>query len=434
VAIEIDMNAIEVNNLTKVYRLYNSPKDRLREIISLNGTKCHHDFHALHDVSFQIERGKTVGIIGQNGSGKSTLLKIICGVLQPTSGSFHVNGRIAALLELGAGFNPEFSGRANVYMNGALMGISREEMDQRFPAIEAFAEIGEFINQPVKTYSSGMFVRLAFAAAINVDPEILIVDEALSVGDAFFHAKCFARFKEFKEKGVTIIFVTHVLDLITTHCDRALLFNHGSLVAEGRPKPVIDEYNRLIAAKSIKAFVSRNGQNDQPILQPSSPIKEIEWQGLFKLNPNEDRYGSKRAEILEAGIFTPDHKPVQILERNQEYLIKVKVRHNDRMPAAITAFSIKDLKGTILCGTNTLYQEVKIGHLEKGEVIVVTFRHKIKINPGEYLLSVGAAIYENGDYVVYDRRFDYMAIRIIADQLRVGIFDPEAVIEWTQLS
>lgn len=429
----MNMNVIQVNNLTKVYRLYNSPKDRLREIISLNGKKFHHEFHALNDVSFNVEKGQTVGIIGQNGSGKSTLLKIICGVLQPTGGSVKVNGRIGALLELGAGFNLEFTGRENVYMNGALMGFSRKEMDRRFPDIEAFAEVGEFIDQPVKTYSSGMLVRLAFAAAVNIDPEILIVDEALSVGDALFQAKCFAKFQEFKEKGVTIIFVTHSLDLVTTHCNQALLLDRGTLVEQGRPKAVVDEYNRLITSRGRMTVTSKVGNSDQAISQQISSSKEIEWQGLFRVNPNEDRYGTKKAEILEAGIFTPNHEPVQVLERNQQYLIKVKVRHNDRMPAAIVAYSIKDPKGTILCGANTLFQNVMIGHMEKGDVILVTFRQQIRINPGEYLLSIGAAAFEEGEYVVYDRRFDHMVIQIIADQFRVGLFDPESVIEWKRL-
>ena len=433
------MNAIEVNNLSKIYRLYNSPRDRLREIISLNGKKFHNEFYELNDVSLNIEKRQTVGIIGHNGSGKSTLLKIICGVLQPTRGSVSVNGRISALLELGAGFNPEFTGRENVYMNGALNGFNREEMEQRFPDIEAFAEIGEFIDQPLKTYSSGMQVRLAFAAAVSIDPEILVVDEALAVGDALFQSRCFAKFKDFEERGITIVFVTHDLGLVTTHCSRAILLDQGNLVAQGNPKPVVDEYNRLIVSRSRVNFTSQT--NNQIILQQISSPKEIEWQGLFKVNPNENRYGTKKAEILEAGVFTLDHEPVQVLERNQEYLIKIKVRYNDSIPAAITAFKIIDSKGTVLCGTNTFYQykveigdlEAKIGDLDKGDVILVTFRQRIRINPGDYLLSVGVAAFEDGEYMVYDRRFDYMVIQVIADQIREGVFDPESEIELIRL-
>ena len=427
------MNAIEIHNLTKAYQLYNSPKDRLREIVSLRGKKHHHEFHALKDISINVEKGQTIGIIGQNGGGKSTLLKIICGVLQPTTGSVHVSGRVAALLELGAGFNPEFTGRENVYINGSLMGFNRDEMERRFPEIEAFADIGEFVDQPVRTYSSGMFVRLAFSAAINIDPEILIVDEALAVGDVLFQAKCFAKFREFKEKGVTIIFVTHALDLITTHCDRALLLDHGTLVTQGSPKSVVDEYNRLMASRNGVTLAPKTKGNEDAMSQQVSASKEIEWQGLFRLNPNENRYGTQKAEILEAGIFTIENEPVQVIQRNHEYLIKVKVLHNESMPAAIIAFKFTDTKGTVLCGTNTFYQNVQMGNVERGEVVLVTFKQRIHINAGEYLLSVGAAAFENGEYLVYDRRFDYMAVQIVADQVRAGLFDPESMIEWTRL-
>jgi ABC-type polysaccharide/polyol phosphate transport system ATPase subunit len=266
----------------------------LREIVSFSGKRFHHEFYAINEVSFNVEKGQTVGIIGQNGSGKSTLLKIICGVLQPTSGDFYVNRRIAALLELGAGFNPEFTGRGNVYMNGALMGFNQKEMDQRFPDIEAFAGIGEFIDYPVKTYSSGMNVRLAFAAAINVDPEILIVDEALSVGDTLFQAKCFAKFKEFREKGITIIFVTHSLELVTTHCDQALLLDQGALVAQGLPKAVVDDYNRLNIGRSNTSFISETVKDNKIISQKTPLSKEPEWESLFEINPNENRYGTKK--------------------------------------------------------------------------------------------------------------------------------------------
>lgn len=426
------MNAIEVNHLTKIYRLYNSPTDRLKEVFSLHKEKYHHEFYALNDVSFKVEKGQAVGIIGQNGSGKSTLLQLICGVLHPTSGSVRVTGRISALLELGTAFNPEFTGRENVYLHGALMGFSRNDIDRRFPEIEAFAEIGAFIDQPVKTYSTGMFVRLAFSAAVNVEPEILIIDEALSVGDVLFQTKCFAKFQQFKEKGITIIFVTHSLDLIITHCNHAIVLSQGRIVKCGKPKEVVDEYNRIITSKNSAVFLSNRPET---IEEPRQNIlsKGSDWDGLFRLNPNEDRYGTKRAEILGAGIFTPQHEPVQILERNHDYLIKIKVCHQDRMPAAIVAYSIKDPKGTILCGTNTLFQDISVEDMEKGDVILVTFRQQIQINPGDYLLSIGAAGFEDGEYVVYDRRFDYLSIQIVADQPRVGLFDPQARVDWIRL-
>ncbi|MBI3608478.1 MAG: ABC transporter ATP-binding protein [Nitrospirae bacterium] len=428
----MSMIAIDVANLTKIYRLYRSPKDRLRELVSLKGEKFHHDFHALNDVSFKVEKGETVGIIGQNGSGKSTLLKIISGVVRPTSGRVTVKGRISSLLELGAGFHPEFSGRNNVYMNGALMGVSREEMDRRFPEIEAFADIGEFIDQPVKCYSSGMYVRLAFAAAVNVEPEILIVDEALSVGDVLFQAKCFAKFLEFKEKGITIIFVTHTLDLVTTHCSRALLLDRGVLVQDGRPKSVVDTSNRCMTSGRIGTRVREIGNEWATHSGRQPTAGEIVWQERFRLNPDEDRYGTRQAEILEAGLFTPEDTPVQILDRNREYLIKIKVRYHEPMPAGIVGYLIKDPKGTIVCGTNTAFQNVAMGSMVKGEVIIVTFRQIIRLNAGGYLLCVGSTAFDQGTYVVYDRRFDYLAFEVVGEEQRLGIFDPESTVEWVR--
>lgn len=428
------MNVIEVNNLTKIYRLYNSPKDRLREMISLTGRKFHHEFYALNDVSFSIEKGQTVGIIGQNGSGKSTLLKIICGVLQPTSGSVKVNGRISSLLELGAGFNPEFTGRENVYMNGALMGFSREEMEQRFPAIEEFADIGEFIEQPVKKYSSGMLVRLAFAAAINVDPEILVVDEALSVGDVWFQAKCFARFQELKNRNVTILFVTHNLNLVTTHCDHAILLAKGTLRVGGKPKDIVDRYNELIT--SVETLTSTHESKDVSLSKrysgvSSSSNNKLEWDGLFNINPDEYRYRSEKAEILEAGIFTPDNSPAQTLNRNQEYHIKVKVCHHEQMPGAFVSYVIRNSKGIVLCGTNTFFHHIDIGQMEKDQAVVVVFKQIMRLNPGDYLLSVGYQTFENGGWVAYDRRIDYLTFQVLGDSLYFGFFDLAPTIEWS---
>ena len=237
--------AVRTIGLGKDYRLYNSPRDRLKEAFHPMGRQYHHPFHALEDVSIEIPRGSTTGIIGRNGSGKSTLLQCVCGIVSPTSGQVEVDGKIAALLELGAGFNPEFSGRDNLYINGAILGLSSEEIDSRLDAILGFADIGEYIDQPVRAYSSGMYVRLAFAIAIHVDPEILIVDEALAVGDIHFQAKCFDRFHQFREQGVTVIFVTHDLNMITRYCDRAYLLDHGRIAAQGNPRSVVAEYRRI---------------------------------------------------------------------------------------------------------------------------------------------------------------------------------------------
>ena len=241
-----EKNVIQVKNLTKMYKLYDKPSDRLKEALGLSRKKRYREHYALHDISFNVREGECVGIIGVNGSGKSTILKIITGVLTPTSGTVEVDGRISALLELGAGFNMEYTGLENVYLNGTMIGFSKEEIDRRLDDILAFADIGDFIHQPVKTYSSGMFVRLAFAVAINIDPEILIVDEALSVGDVFFQAKCFHKFEEFKEQGRTILIVSHDLSSISKYCDRVILLNQGHLLDQGSPKAMVDMYKQLL--------------------------------------------------------------------------------------------------------------------------------------------------------------------------------------------
>ena len=275
--------AIRVEHVSKTYRLYDKPSDRLREGLGLARKKKFREFHALSDINFSVERGKTVGIIGTNGSGKSTILKIITGVLSPTSGNVTVNGRISALLELGAGFNGEYTGLENVYLNGTMIGFTEEEIDARLQDIVDFADIGDFINQPVKTYSSGMFVRLAFAVAINIDPEILIVDEALSVGDVFFQAKCYHKFEEFKKKGKTILFVSHDLSSISKYCDMVVLLNKGKKVAQGSPKEMVDMYKRILVRQD-----EDNGTRDLVFSAPGDL-----WKNALTLNPQHLRVWGK---------------------------------------------------------------------------------------------------------------------------------------------
>ena len=280
--------AIQVKNLNKMYKLYNKPSDRLKEALGFKVPVREH--YALHDVSFDVKRGETVGIIGTNGSGKSTILKIITGVLNPTGGEVVVDGRISALLELGAGFNMEYTGIENVYLNGTMMGFSREEIDARLQDILDFADIGDFVHQPVKAYSSGMFVRLAFAVAINIDPEILIVDEALSVGDVFFQAKCYRKFEEFKKMGRTILFVSHDLSSISRYCDRVILLNKGVKLQEGSPKQMVDMYKQLLV-----------GQDPTKAEEKKDPDRE-NWNEKFQINPNMLEYGSKLAEITDFAV------------------------------------------------------------------------------------------------------------------------------------
>ena len=269
--------AVRVQGISKSYKLYGSPKDRLIESFDPFGKKRHKPFNALQDVKLDIPAGSTTGIIGRNGSGKSTLLQCICGIVTPTAGQIEVDGKIAALLELGAGFNPEFTGRENLYINGAILGLSTEEIDQRLDDIMDFAGIGEYIDQPVRTYSSGMYVRLAFAIAIHVDPEILIVDEALAVGDIHFQARCFDRFHKFREQGVTVIFVTHDLNMVTRYCDQAFLLDAGKIKASGTPREVVAEYRKVEVSHNL---------SDQTADQDKTA--EID---LFETNPYEVRYG-----------------------------------------------------------------------------------------------------------------------------------------------
>ena len=292
--------AIKLEHITKIYKLYGRNRDRLKDSLGLTKKKCYTEHYALRDVSMEIHQGETVGIIGVNGSGKSTILKIITGVLSATSGTMEINGRISALLELGAGFNMEYTGLENVYLNGTMLGFSEEEINERLQDILDFADIGEFIHQPVKTYSSGMFVRLAFAVAINIDPEILIVDEALSVGDVFFQAKCYHKFEEFKKLGKTILFVSHDLTSIAKYCDRVILLNKGVKLAEGTPKDMVNMYKKLLVHQLDEETLEDVCEKSD-IVEHTADGKA--WKDHFETNPKLLDYGEKQAEIVDFAII-----------------------------------------------------------------------------------------------------------------------------------
>jgi len=442
---------IRIKNLTKSYRLYNNHADRVKEALIPFRKPYHRLFNALSGINLSIKRGETVGIIGRNGSGKSTLLQIISGVLRPTEGVAETQGRISALLELGAGFNPEFTGRENVYINASIMGLSKEEIDSRFPEILSFADIGEFIEQPMKIYSSGMYVRLAFAVAINVSPDILIVDEALAVGDTLFQAKCFDKFREFQEKGVTIIFVTHALDLITSHCSTAYLLEAGSIVSQGDSKKVIDDYSRLLArcarSKCSDAAFSEErpaegredkkggtGKNRSAEKYPGMEFNvEKQWDDAFRINPNEDRYGNKMATIIEAGIFTLSGEPTQVIQKGEEIDFCMKIRFNQPVKEPIYAYTIRDVRGLNITGSNTFFNHLDIGQTEAGEIFIARFRQKMMLNQGGYLVSFGCTGFVDGQLVIYERRYDYMAFEVVSDKVSVGIIDLNPVINVTQL-
>lgn len=411
--------AVKVEKVTKIYKLYDKTIDRLKESLKLTKKKCSNDYFALKEISFDINKGETLGIIGTNGAGKSTLLKIITGVLNPTHGSVYVNGRISALLELGAGFNMEYTGIQNIYLNGTMIGFTKEEIDAKLEKILEFADIGEFVYQPVKTYSSGMFVRLAFAISINIDPEILIVDEALSVGDVFFQAKCYKKFEEFKEKGKTIIFVSHDLSSISKFCDRAILLNKGKKISEGKPKEIIDLYKKVL----VNQIDITNKKNTQKL------DNNTDWKKNLSINPNIVEYGNKLAEIYDFCIVDNTNLITNSIIKGNDFTIKMKIRFNSELQDPIFAFTIKDLKGTELTGTNTMIEKVYFNNPKIDDVKEVQFVQKMTLQGGEYLLSLGCTGYKNGEFVVYHRLYDVCNIIVVADKNTVGFFDLDSYVE-----
>ena len=429
--------AISVNDVSKMYKLYDNPMDRLKESLGLSRKKKYKEHYALNHVSFQVHKGETVGIIGTNGSGKSTILKIITGVLSPTCGEVSVNGRISALLELGAGFNGEYSGLENVYLNGSMIGFSREEIDAKLQSILDFADIGEFIHQPVKTYSSGMFVRLAFAVAINIDPEILIVDEALSVGDVFFQAKCYRKFEEFKEMGKTILFVSHDLSSIGKYCDRVVLLNKGEKLAEGGAKEMVNLYRRVLVNQyddadleegAENAEAGQDGQLTDGTAGENVSKKEHAGGGRamkdsLNLNPKVLEYGSKLGEIVDFAIRDDTGMITNVIEKGKEFSVQMKVRFQADVNDPIFAFTLKDLKGTEITGTNTMYEHTPVKPQKAGDVREITFKQIMPLEAGEYMLCLGCTGYKDGDFTVFHRLYDVCNLTVITDKKAVGYFD-----------
>ena len=407
--------AIQVKHLDKMYKLYNKPSDRLRETLGFKVPVREH--YALRDVNFQVERGETVGIIGTNGSGKSTILKIITGVLNPTAGEVKVDGRISALLELGAGFNMEYTGIENVYLNGTMMGFSKEEVDARLQDILDFADIGDFVYQPVKSYSSGMFVRLAFAVAINIDPEILIVDEALSVGDVFFQAKCYRKFEEFKKMGKTILFVSHDLSSISRYCDRVILLNKGVKLEEGSPKQMVDMYKQLLVGLDpAKAEEKKEEQKES-------------WSQQFQVNPNMLEYGTKLAEIVDFAVLDDKDRCTNTIEKGSSFRIRMKVVFHQDIQEPIMAYTFKDIKGTEITGTNTLFEKKSVEHSQAGDSCTVTFEQEMFLQGGEYLLSFGCTGYKDGEFTVFHRLYDACNITVVSNKNTVGFYDMNSKVE-----
>ncbi|PWU12551.1 MAG: ABC transporter ATP-binding protein [Terriglobia bacterium] len=381
-----NVNAVEFRNVSKSYAIYDSPGDRLRELLSPRRVKRHKDFWALRDISFAIERGETFCVIGENGSGKSTLLQIVAGILQPTSGAVAVNGRVSALLELGAGFNPEFSGRDNVYLNGSILGLTTRQIDERYQEIESFAEIGEFINQPVKTYSSGMVVRLAFAVAINVEPDILLVDEALAVGDVYFRQRCMRKVHELRQRGVTILFVSHATADVKAIGDRALWLERGGLMELGRTEQVVAKY---LAAMVEKDSTYRKAHPAEKLVR-AAPVHAPE---IVEGIPNIDhRYGDGRAEVIGIGIFDETGRPVAMLDPGSRVMVRISVRAHSDVSMPVIGFMLRNHMGMDFAGTNTAREGHELPSMQQGDVLTVDFHIDLpELYPGSFSFSPAIA-------------------------------------------
>ncbi len=415
-------SVIEIKNISKIYNLYNKPSDRLKEALFSRKSR-HTEFAALNDVSFKVNKGEILGIIGKNGSGKSTILKIITSVLTPTSGECIVKGKIAALLELGAGFNMEYTGIENIYLNGQMIGFSKDEMDKKLQDIIDFADIGEHIYQPVKTYSSGMFARLAFSVAISVDPDILIVDEALSVGDVFFQNKCYRRFEEFRERGKTILFVTHDMGSVIRYCNRCVLLNAGKKVAEGKPQEMVDLYKRIMVGQWNE---NEESSEEASSIQSSNVKNDQLWKDQISTNPDIEVYGDGRADIIDFGIFSDTGDIGNNVYKGDYYSIKMRVRINEDNLNPIFAFKLRDIKGTELTGTNTMLEDIDTSQCKKGDIVTITFRQKQYLQPGQYLVSLGCTAFEGDQFVVYCRNYNCCVLGVVAQKGTIGIFDSES--------
>ena len=358
--------AVQFSNVSKSYSIYAAPRDRLKELATFQTRRFHTEFWALRDVSFDIQRGETFCVVGENGSGKSTLLQICAGILAPTSGTAIANGRVAALLELGSGFNPEFSGKDNVYLNGAILGLSHKDMDRRFPDIEAFAEIGDFIHQPVKTYSSGMAVRLAFAVAIHVDPEILLVDEALAVGDIYFRQRCMRKVNELRQRGVTILFVSHATGDVKALGDRAMWLEKGVVKALGRTDLVVSQY---LAAMSEKDRAYQTHELPLTEAQKLPPPEEI-----VDEIPNVDhRFGDGKAEIIGIMVMDTEGSKISALKPDSTIVVRISVRAKADLARPIVGFMLRNHLGVDFAGTNTTRERQDLPPMTRGDVCTVDF-------------------------------------------------------------
>lgn len=433
--------ALSLDSISKCYRLFAKPQDRLKQMLFRGRRKYYTEFWALKDVSFEIKKGDCVGILGRNGAGKSTLLQVITGVLAPSAGSLAVEGKVAALLELGTGFNPEFTGRENVFLNGSILGFSQEQIRERYQDIINFADIGNFIDQPVKTYSSGMMVRLAFAVAAHVDPEVLIIDEALSVGDAKFQAKCFRKFQEFRDQKKTILFVTHAVEQVIRHCDRAILLEAGGVVCEGEPKQVANTYLSLLFDTNPIEKEIETPQESAPINIPggransstTSQLDEFlsnqEPSDKFETRPGynraEYRWGSREADLIDCMICNEKHWHINHFSSDDIITLYLKVKFNRKVAKPIYGLTLKTPDGVTIYGTNSrdFDGQQQFNSQEAGSLSVVSFSLRAALTSGHYFISLGIAEEINEEVVPLDRRYDVLEIYITNSHKVYGIAD-----------
>lgn len=433
--------AIVVKNISKKYRLFNSASDRLKEALHPFSKSYHREFWALKGVNFEVPKGQTIGILGRNGSGKSTLLQIIVGVMKPTNGEVVVNGRVSALLELGAGFNPEFTGRENVIFQAQVMGLTRNEIDRRLPTIEAFADIGEFFDQPVKVYSSGMFVRTAFAAATNVDPDILIIDEALAVGDAEFQQRCFAKFKKLQGKGVTIVFVTHDMEAVVRHCQYAILLEEGKLVSTGQPKDVVAKYIDLLEGRHLAT-----GQSSNPEQRLHEDIQSVTLTDKFSqflhertaadmcarrhsYNVGEHHQRSTRAMIVDYLVIVDDTADTMHVCSGQVIDVYFKIHFLEDVQSPCYGLALKTTDGVTIYALNSRWTEIRLSAATAGEYRVAHFRFPLTVNGGDIFLDFGVdEARDGGNYANLTRRMAISHLVIQAPRYFHGLVDLNATV------
>ena len=414
--------AIEIKNLTKEYKMYPTKKDRLIEAV-FPGAQRHGTFRAMDNLNLEVKKGEILGILGKNGAGKLTLLKMVTGVVTPTSGEIITKGKISSLLELGTAFNMELTGIENIYQHGQVMGLTNEQIEERKQEIIDFADIGEHLYQPVKTYSSGMFARLAFSCAINVDPEILIVDEVLSVGDMAFQLKCFKKFDQFKKAGKTILFVTHSITDVLKNCTRTIIINSGKKIFDGGVKEGVERYKKIIVG--LDESIQPEKEEKKKISIEGDFKKEKAkntWKSHFNQNNNIIEYGNGQADVIDYGIFDENGKYLQSIDNAKDVILKSKIKFNADVNEPIFTMTLKDFNGLEVCGTNTLIEKIATGKFKKGDIVEVSFKTRLRVAPNKYTLSFSCTHFKpNGELEVLSRKYDALLVEIISSKEHVGI-------------